>query len=450
MPVALAVTLALLLPQPPPASGASPAPQGGGATSARPAAGFDLAAELARSVDLRTPAERRQAADALAARPGVTFAQVQAACRAFGTFAAREPGQERFDVELQVLDKLERTEVYLYTPKGYDPTRPAPLLLWGHGAGGTGAREYLGWQEVADQLSMFVLAPTEAGKQQGWDFAPRARAAQLAALRWARRLVNVDENAIFLGGVSRGGHMTWDISLRTPDRWAALLPCIGGPRMQVEQNNLRYLENIAALAIRDLQGSKDDALLLQNLHLAFARLAELKAPDAKLIEFAALGHAFELEAVDWRDYFTRRRNPVPAVVTRLAAEPGETRSAWAEILAFEASVALAPKLEVDPGAWDRLDDTGRRAFVLDKLVERSARLQAKLIQPGSIVLTARGVARCRLLLTEAMLGPGGALELQWAGKPVRRKVTAQTAVLLREFVERFDRTFLPIGEVQLP
>jgi predicted peptidase len=52
---------------------------------------------------------------------------------------------------------------------------------------------------------MLVLAPTEFGSNPGYGFTARERAAHLAALRWARRTFNVDENAIFVGGWSRGG-----------------------------------------------------------------------------------------------------------------------------------------------------------------------------------------------------------------------------------------------------
>ena len=69
--------------------------------------------------------------------------------------------------------------------------------------------------------------------------------------------------AVFVTGISRGGHLTWDLALRHPDLWAGCIPMIGGPRitMQNGQNNLRYLDNVVHLPIRDLQGSGDHPLL---------------------------------------------------------------------------------------------------------------------------------------------------------------------------------------------
>jgi hypothetical protein len=253
--------------------------------------------------------------------------------------------------------------------------------------------------------------------------------------------------------------MTWDIALRTPDLWAGLLPCIGGPRLQVDQNNLRYFENVAHVPIRDLQGSQDDPLLLQNLHLVFARLDRLPAKDAKLIEFADRGHDFDLSAVDWVQFFAQRRQPVrsadrtgtaTSTVVRTAAEPAEARAAWAEILGFDASVAVAPAIEVDPATWARMSEERQRVYALDWLIDRTARLRVAMTALGRFAADSRGVTRFRLLLSRAMLPADGSVEVQWLGRTYRKKVVPQIGVLLREFAERFDRSFLPIGEIRVP
>jgi hypothetical protein len=60
------------------------------------------------------------------------------------------------------------------------------------------------------------------------------------------------------------------------------------------------------------------------------------------------------------------------------------------------------------------------------------------------------VKRLRLLLAREMPCPDGAVEVQWAGRTHKRKVAPSAGVLLREFVERFDLTFLPVAEVIVP
>jgi len=414
----------------------------------QPRSTAELQSALARAVDLPTAEERQRAVTELGRT--ATLEQWLTVCRSFGTFAPMEPGPTRQTVELQVLDAVEPTEVFLYVPQGYDPAKPAPLLLWGHGAGGTGAREYLQWQAVADRASMFVLSITEFGKTPGWGFSPRERAAQLAALRWARRQANVDENAIFVGGCSRGGHMAWDLMLRHPDLFAGALPCIGGPRLQVgPANNLRYLENVVHLPIRDLQGSQDDPLLLANLRLAFARLANLGATDAVLHEFADKGHAFDLAVVDWPEFFARRRVPVPTAVVRMAAETTEARNAWVTVTGFVGKVAVDAAPQVDARQWERLDEPRRRALLLDRFADVTARLVVRTKARGRFAAEGRHVKGFELRLVAEQIAPDG-VEIVWQGRSIRRTVAPAAEPLLREFVERFDRTFLPVARVAVP
>lgn len=408
--------------------------------------------QLTRAVDLPTPAERRAAADELAKKAGVTLADWLEECAAFGKFAKLEPGPAHEEVTLQVLDQQAKLDVYFYVPPGYDPSKPAPLLVWGHGAGGTGAREYLLWQAVADKLGMFVLAITSIDPEPGYHFAPRERAATLAALRWARRKANVDENAIFVGGWSQGGHQAWDLALRFPDLWAGALPIVGGPRLETGPKcNLRYLENVVALPMRDLQGSQDDEKMLANLHLARDRLAKLGAKDFVLREFPDRGHDADVTVIDWPAFFALRRTPVPKRVVRLAAEPGENRASWLELVKWSSKASPEAVPEVPP-SYNSLNDAGKRAMVVDRYGELTARLVVEDKGQGRFQADGKLVTSFALLLTAEQLGKDGAVEvkLQGTSKPVKKTAAREAAVLLREFVERFDRTSLPVARVTVP
>jgi hypothetical protein len=79
---------------------------------------------------------------------------------------------------------------------------------------------------------------------------------------------------------------------------------IGSPRFTLTegQNNFRYIENVAQLPIRGLQGAQDDPALVWSVRHAFELLRGHAARDAELILFPELGHSFEMSAVDGR-YF---------------------------------------------------------------------------------------------------------------------------------------------------
>lgn len=409
----------------------------------------DLGAELSRLVDA-PPASRAALANQLAARNLGTLDTWLAACRAFGTFAALPAGATRHTVSLPLPDGAATVDLHLYVPPGYDPAVPQPLLLWGHGAGGTGEGQHLVWQAVADQLHLLVLAPTALG-EAGYSFSARERELALQALRWVRRQCNVDENAVFVGGWSQGGHAAWDLALRQPQWFAGAAVVVGGPRMQLgEQNNLRFLENVVDLPICDLQGSKDDPRLLQNLHLARQRLQQLGAKDFVLHEFPDRGHDADFGAADWLGFFARRRAAWPARSVRLCVTPAESRSAHGAVVAVEPKVRVDVPLQVDPATWSKLDEAGQRAFLLDRLVDHTARLVVTDQGQGRFLVESRGVRSFALHLPREALGKDGQVEVRWQGKVVRKKAVPTVAVLLRDFAERFDRTRLPVATVVVP
>ncbi len=410
----------------------------------------ELQTALQAAVALSTTAERQAAVSGLL-ELSKDLQAWRAVCLQFGTFSPLEPGPSRQTVELPVLDHVEATELHLYVPAGYEPTRPAPLLLWGHGSGGTGALEHRLWQHVAERIGMLVLAPTEPNSSDGYSKAPRERAVALAALRWARRRANVDENAIFVGGWSRGGHLAWDLALRYPDLFAGALPVVGGPLLELgPANNLRYLENVVQLPIRDLQGSQDDPLLLANLRLAFGKLKKLRAKDAQLIEFADRGHDADLGAVDWPSFFALRRLPRPSQVVRVAADPAEARSAWLQITRFTKKVQIDAQPQVDERRWQRMNDEQQRAYLLEQLGDYTARLQVTDKKNGRFEADGFGIVAFTLWLQDDQLGKDGKVEVRVQNKVLKKATVASAEVLLRDFVERFDRTRLPVARIDVP
>ena len=413
-----------------------------------------LVRELASAVDLPTPKARALAADALAMRAGVTLDGWRDAMKAFApSWTGRTAGHVTETAPLPVLDTVEATSIAVFVPKSVQQkTGPTGLLLAYHGQGGNGGQMTAPWLSYAEASGLVIVAPTETGKNDGYLFSTRERAAGMAALRWARRRFDVDENRVYLTGWSRGGHMAWDVALHNPDRFAALVPVVGAPRLanQQAENNVRYLENLIDLPIRDLQGSGDAPMLLRNLHLVFERLKAWKARDAKLIEFPNSQHDADLSAVDWAAFFAAStRDPRPQRIVRRAASLGPQRSAFAEILAYDKTVAelVTP---IQPKDWDTMTADGKRAFVEGEIEKKTARLEVARAAPNRFEAKSAGVARWRLLLDAELVDASKPVVVVWNGRTITRGVAHAKAVLLRDFVERFDRTYLPTVEITVP
>ncbi len=401
-----------------------------------------------------TAKERHAKALELAARKETSLEDWLAAMRAFGRFEKAVATVHTEKVPMLADGKTEETELFLYVPSSYDPSKPTPLVCAFHGTGGTGKEMAEMWRADAEKIGALVLAPSEAGKNDGYGWTQRERDSALEALRWMRRHYDIDETRIFATGISRGGHLAWDLALRHPDLFAALAPQIGSPRLAIVrgQNNMRLLENLVALPIRDLQGSKDDEVMVESLHVAFARLEKFGAKDAKLMEFPELGHSFEFGAVDWKSFLGAAGRPLePERVVRCSARLDEARSFWVEITAFEKQIEEEFQPVIPVNEWKALDAAGQRARMMKEADKRTARLELKREGPGKFTAVGSGVSGFRLLLTQSMLGPKNSVQLKWQAKLIAPKsVVLDKAIALGDFAERFDRTWIPVAECRVP
>ena len=96
-----------------------------------------------------------------------------------------------------------------------------------------------------------------------------------------------------------------------------------------------------------------------------------------------------------------------------------------------------------------MDDLGYLWFGQRAAEKRTARLEVRR-EKDRFVATGKYVRQFRLLLDESMLGDGGDVRVSFNGTEYKRRPRRSAKILLTEFVERFDRTFLPVAEVRIP
>lgn len=392
---------------------------------------------------------RRAKADELAARSDIELSRWLDATRSFGRFRAAPVGLAREDA---VLDNRTKTRLTTFVPTSYDPKTPCPLVMAFHGAGGDGRWLVAAWKELAEKHGCLVVGPYEPLANNGYTASPAERDGAWAALRWARRKFNVDEDRIYAVGYSRGAHLVWDLALRRPDRFAAMAGIVGGPRITLAngQNNLRYVENVAHLPVVSVQGAKDDPILLHNVRMAFKRLKKFDAPHAQLIVQEDKGHDADWTKVDWGAWLAARRDPNRKRVVRTAVHDTYARAAWVEALDVSKKAAVQFAIRVPASRASSLTPEKMRELFQKEADKRTARLVARMHGPGRFSLRATMVGKARLLLPDAMLGDKSTLQVNWRGRQLRKPFERSKQVLLRDFAERFDRSFLPTVEVRVP
>jgi predicted peptidase len=132
----------------------------------------------------------------------------------------------------------------LFVPRRLEPTQRYPLMVWLHGVGhegGDNVKQLAHLECVLDDPSnldkfrFFILAVQCARGEPRWFHAPRAAEpageacedmldVTAAILRKTMREYPVDEDRVYLAGVSSGGTACWEMAMRWPDRFAAVVP----------------------------------------------------------------------------------------------------------------------------------------------------------------------------------------------------------------------------------
>lgn len=137
----------------------------------------------------------------------------------------------------------------LLAPRGYDAKKKYPLVLFLHGAGerGTdnaaqlkhGAPLFLK-PEAREKFPCFVVAP-QCPPEQTWSAVPgwtgpnafeetptAPTQSLLGLLEAVLQEFAIDEERLYVTGLSMGGYGAWDLLARQPQRWAAAAPVCGG------------------------------------------------------------------------------------------------------------------------------------------------------------------------------------------------------------------------------
>ena len=126
-----------------------------------------------------------------------------------------------------IVSSGERREYLLHVPPNLDRTKPAALVLSLHGAGGWPAlqRDLSRWNELADREGFIVVYPAgqDSAGPRIWRMTGERDPRYIADLiDKLRREYAIDPKRIYANGLSNGGGMSFALSCRMPDRFAAI------------------------------------------------------------------------------------------------------------------------------------------------------------------------------------------------------------------------------------
>ena len=253
---------------------------------------------------------------------------------------------------------------YVVLPTNYTPTKKYPLVVFLHGYSPEISKINLplpSSQFVREaQKRGFILAMPYGRRnsdfvQWGEDDVLRVRAECL-------RLFSVDENRVFLLGVSMGAYGAYATGLHTPDKWTAIAAISGRtdfylwfdlkraalpPWKQVlfDADDPRTLElNARNTPILVQHGALDGTVPVEHSRLIAEDARKLGLPlrydeDPQGNHFGNFQFEATLRALDW----LARRSPAatPRALTLIAGDLREARQNWASIEAFDNYAQIA-------------------------------------------------------------------------------------------------------------
>jgi predicted peptidase len=185
-------------------------------------------------------------------------------------------GQQAQKLEVQIVKNLE-LEYLLYLPKNYRSSRKKfGLILFLHGSGESGndlekvkKHGLPKMLEAGLELPCIVVSP-QCPAGTWWNTETLA-----VLLDDLEKTLRVDAERMYVTGLSMGGFATWELAIKHPQRFAAIVPICGG-------GEPFFASEITHLPIWVFHGAKDDVVPLEYSQ----RMVEaLKKHGSKRVKF---------------------------------------------------------------------------------------------------------------------------------------------------------------------
>lgn len=316
---------------------------------------------------------------------------------------------------------------YVAIPTDYDPEQSYAVEFALHGGVGRPKPESGDnfWERTISRLSAedrFMVVPVAWADAYWW---ADSQADNLTAiLRTLKSQFNIDENRVYLSGVSDGGTGAYFFAFKQPTEWAAFLPYIGHPGVLRNPNSgggyRLYFENLANKPLYIVNGEND-------------RLY----PAASLTSFMEI---LEQAGVDhiWR-----------------VIENGGHNTEWMpdELEAIEAFKSANPRDPFpDEIQWvaDRTDRYNRNQWiVIDEIAETDLPSLLRVQRDGNnFSVEARGVSRFTMLLNPEEINFADPVLVSINGRIVHSDSVRESVETLLKWAGRDrDRTMLFTAEL---
>jgi len=171
----------------------------------------------------------------------------------------------------------------LYLPRDYGVGKKWPLIVFLHGRGERGSNLNLLKKtalprnlEEIEYLPFVVISP-QCPHGFSWSSTMIFRLLDDVAARY-----KIDENRVYLTGISMGGYGTWDAAIQQPWRFAAIAPICGG-------GNPELASRLKDLPVWAFHGAMDTSVPVSESR-AMVQAIETLGGDVRFTVYPDAGH----------------------------------------------------------------------------------------------------------------------------------------------------------------
>lgn len=150
--------------------------------------------------------------------------------------------------------------VLLHVPKGYDPSRPWPLVVAYHSGGGSADSMLPSTlRMLGDRADSFVVAAPHHYRQTGLDHPRPVSSEHAEVLRTIKERVNVDSDRVYVTGFSLGGYTAWYLATVQTDLFAGAVPMGATFSIPLDEPGLAeaFFPNLRQLPVLSVWGGRD-------------------------------------------------------------------------------------------------------------------------------------------------------------------------------------------------
>jgi poly(3-hydroxybutyrate) depolymerase len=157
---------------------------------------------------------------------------------------------------------------YMHVPPHYETTKSYPIIIWLHGGVNGAPAEAASsaielWEQALGEKwsdEVMILAPAciaaDTTEDAFW-WRDKGQRNVLHILREVKQKFNVDDNRVFVCGMSDGGSGTFGFAGRRPDAFAGFFPMVGHPLVPANDGTRMFWENFKGAKVYAINGGKD-------------------------------------------------------------------------------------------------------------------------------------------------------------------------------------------------